>query len=135
MEMSRIRQRIGMLCKARQLLEKDLLAFRLPMVKGSLYRRYLRCGNAKADCRCRRGEKHGPFYYMSVLEKGKMVHQYLGTAADTPLAKRLIRYKTFQERIRRLRQVERDLEALWEAFREGLMEARGSARRASTKRS
>jgi len=125
MEISRIRQKIGVLSKERQRLEKELLACRLPMVKGSLYQRYLRCGNSKADCRCRRGEKHGPFYYLSVLEEGKMVHQYLGTTAKTPLAKRLARYKAFQERFRRMHQVERELETLWNDFREGLIEARG----------
>lgn len=125
MEVSRIRQKIATLWKERQRLEKELLASRLPMVKGSLYERYLRCGNAKADCKCRRGEKHGPFYYLSVTEAGKMVHQYLGTTADTPLAKRLVRYKAFQDLRRRLHQLERELETLWTEFREGLIEARG----------
>lgn len=125
MELSKIRQQIGSLSKARQRLEKELLAFRHSMTKGSLYRRYLPCGNAKADCRCRRGERHGPFYYMSVLENGKTMHKYLGTSAEGPLAKRLARYKAFQERMRRMRDLDRDLAVLWTEFREGLIEARG----------
>jgi len=125
MDISRIRQQIGTLSKERQRLEKELLAVRQSMVKGSLYERYLRCGNAKADCRCRRGEKHGPFYYMSVLENGKMAHKYVGTTTNTPLAKGLLRYKTFQERMRRMRKLDEDLATLWERYREGLIQPRG----------
>ena len=32
------------------------------LVRASYVRQYLTCG--KANCRCRRGFKHGPFYYL-----------------------------------------------------------------------
>ena len=34
------------------------------ILRGSLMERYLTCG--KPDCRCARGERHGPVWYLSV---------------------------------------------------------------------
>ena len=34
------------------------------ILRGSLMQRYLTCGNP--DCKCARGERHGPFWYFSV---------------------------------------------------------------------
>ena len=34
------------------------------VLRGSLMERYLTCGNS--DCRCARGERHGPIWYLSV---------------------------------------------------------------------
>lgn len=34
------------------------------VLRGSLMERYLTCGNA--DCKCARGERHGPVWYLSV---------------------------------------------------------------------
>jgi len=34
------------------------------VLRGSLMERYLTCGNR--DCRCARGERHGPVWYLSV---------------------------------------------------------------------
>ncbi|MGB9835039.1 MAG: DUF6788 family protein [Methanothermobacter tenebrarum] len=38
------------------------------MLQGSLVTLYRRCG--KKGCRCERGEKHGPAYYLSFKEDG-----------------------------------------------------------------
>lgn len=47
---------------------KDGLAKLLPPLgeglRGSLEERYLTCGNP--DCKCARGERHGPVWYLSV---------------------------------------------------------------------
>ena len=34
------------------------------VLRGSLMERYLTCGNS--DCKCARGERHGPVWYLSV---------------------------------------------------------------------
>jgi len=41
-----------------------LVQFRLPVdsIRASYVRQYLTCG--KKNCRCQRGFKHGPFYYL-----------------------------------------------------------------------
>ena len=47
---------------------RDGLANLLPplgeIMRGSLMERYLTCGNP--DCKCARGERHGPVWYLSV---------------------------------------------------------------------
>lgn len=47
---------------------RDGLAKVLPplgeVLRGSLMERYLTCGNP--DCKCARGERHGPVWYLSV---------------------------------------------------------------------
>ena len=40
------------------------------VVRGSVVKRYLRCG--KSECRCHQGQGHGPYYYlMTTLGHGK----------------------------------------------------------------
>ncbi|HSP61978.1 MAG TPA: DUF6788 family protein [Pyrinomonadaceae bacterium] len=51
------------LCKRREGLSKNLPPL-AEILRGSLMERYMTCG--KADCRCARGERHGPIWYLSV---------------------------------------------------------------------
>ena len=62
------------LSKRRQKLWRQLGSQR-GMIQGSLLKRYLPCG--KAGCKCKRGEKHGPFYYLTYQEGGKMRTLYV----------------------------------------------------------
>jgi hypothetical protein len=51
----------------------DVLITRLPewptLIRGSLLRASLTCGQKK--CRCRQGFKHGPYWYLSINYGGK----------------------------------------------------------------
>jgi len=49
--------------KRREGLTKDLPPL-AEILRGSLMERYMTCG--KADCKCARGERHGPIWYLSV---------------------------------------------------------------------
>lgn len=40
------------------------------ILRATISKYYLTCGYKK--CRCHRGEKHGPFVYLSAKEKGKL---------------------------------------------------------------
>ncbi len=46
-----------------------------PMVAGSLVEQYVTCG--KPTCRCARGEKHGPVYYLYWKEQGRSRSLYV----------------------------------------------------------
>lgn len=53
---------------------RQKIAGRLPdpaeLVRGSLVKRYLRCGNS--SCRCQQGKGHGPYHYlMTTVGPGK----------------------------------------------------------------
>jgi len=42
----------------------------LECIRGTLLLRYMTCGNK--NCKCHKGEKHGPYYYLTVnYPKGK----------------------------------------------------------------
>jgi hypothetical protein len=50
-----------------------LKSLKLPqdLIHASFLERFLKCG--RANCHCRQGEKHGPFFYLSrCLAKGRM---------------------------------------------------------------
>lgn len=60
--------------------EKRAIAHRLPkateILRASLVPRYTTCG--RAGCKCMRGEKHGPSYYISVtMAPGKTKQLYV----------------------------------------------------------
>jgi hypothetical protein len=54
--------------KGRLLKQRSKAAGKAPpldeVLRGTLRRRYLRCG--KAGCHCRKGRGHGPFFYLNV---------------------------------------------------------------------
>jgi len=60
--------KITSLEKKRQAIIKRLPKFDR-ILRTTISKYYLTCGYKK--CRCHKGEKHGPFIYLSVTEKGK----------------------------------------------------------------
>lgn len=119
MEASKIRQRIRSLKGERERLEQAAMETRGKLVMGSLLERYTEC--RKGNCKCTRGEPHGPFLYMAVYIKGKLRHRYVGKAEDGPLVEGLRRYKRFQSRLERIRKVNKELNTLWNELRKGLI--------------
>jgi len=60
-----------------------------PVLRASLIERFTQCG--KAGCKCMRGEKHGPAYYLTVsYAKGKTRQVYVPKDLQ-PLAERWVR--------------------------------------------
>jgi hypothetical protein len=60
-----------------------------PVLRASLIERFTQCG--KAGCKCMRGEKHGPAYYLTVsYAKGKTRQVYVPKALQ-PLAATWVR--------------------------------------------
>jgi hypothetical protein len=78
-------------------------------IRASYVRQLVRCG--KANCRCKQGRRHGPFYYLvQCLAKGN-VQKFL---LKTPEARRQARvaiaaYTTFQSKIEELSQLNTEL--------------------------
>ncbi len=60
-----------------------------PVLRASLIERFTQCG--KAGCKCMRGEKHGPAYYLTVsYAKGKTRQVYVSKDLQ-PLAQTWVR--------------------------------------------
>ncbi len=76
---SELRQRVVQLRQARRHLENVLMTLtHQPLVAGSLIAKYKRCN--KGDCRCTRGELHGPFWYLSQTVEGRTVMRFIRAA-------------------------------------------------------
>lgn len=120
MDLSALRKQISTLTAKRAGMEKELLQFRHKIVKGSLYTRYTAC--QKGNCKCTKGKLHGPFLFMSDKVKGKTVYRYVGKKKDIKLVKALRRYKVFQEKIREIQDLNKELIGLWYQFRNELLE-------------
>lgn len=111
MNSRKIRRRIGALEKERKKVLKKVLYPRR-MMAGGLTERWLKCG--KLYCHCQRGELHGPYYYLSLRERGKPRSIYLGRG-DRREVKLLRYYQEFQRGIARLNAINREIiKLLWE---------------------
>jgi hypothetical protein len=110
MDAPKLRQRILTLEREHRALLRSVLSPG-PMVSGGLVERWIVCG--KDGCRCQAGERHGPYYYRSVLKAGGPRLEYVGKGghSDVPLLKR---YQKYQRRMARLNTVHRELvKLLW----------------------
>lgn len=107
---SRLRQEIGRLMAVQQVLVEGLLKAK-PFRAGSVVRRFSVCG--KAGCRCQRGEKHGPFWYLSEKEGGRTKLRYLGTEAKARQELQAVEnYRQWRRLRQRFRRVQRETEAM-----------------------
>jgi len=78
------------------------------VLRGSLMERYLTCG--KPDCRCARGERHGPVWYLSVTLD--QAHRQGSTVPSHQLEKvrRWIEnYHRVKERLEKISEINREL--------------------------
>jgi len=111
MKTTRLRQRIHALERERRALLPAVLRPG-PMVPGGLVERWIICG--KASCRCATGERHGPYYYRSVLKPSGPRLEYLGKG-DQRVVSRLKRYQVYQRQMARLNALHRALiRLLWQ---------------------
>ncbi len=78
--------------KARQ--QFRALARLLPLLRGSLVEQYVSCG--KPRCRCRRGQKHGPLYYLYWKEQGRSRSLYVPRDQVGELRRQIQNYRRFQ---------------------------------------
>ncbi len=76
------------------------LARLLPMVAGSLVGQYVTCG--KPRCRCTRGQKHGPLYYLYWKEQGRSRSLYVPRERVSELRRQIQNHRRFQTELRSL---------------------------------
>jgi hypothetical protein len=87
-------------------------------LRGSLIERYVTCGNP--DCKCARGERHGPVWYLTVT---------LGPGRTTSAVLSADQRETVRRWIDNYRRVKEDLEKISEINRELLRRQRKRAKR------
>ncbi|KXA97962.1 hypothetical protein AKJ40_05005 [candidate division MSBL1 archaeon SCGC-AAA259M10] len=76
---------------------------------GSIQKRMLSCGDP--DCKCARGEKHGPYYYFTYTdpETGEPAQISLQESEVRELRKRIENYRDFKEDLKELLDLEVEL--------------------------
>jgi hypothetical protein len=79
-----------------EVIKQKLLALG-PMHPGSVSRQYQACGNPA--CRClhpKKPQKHGPYYKLAYVHRGKPVCRFVRAASVDEMKTRLAVYKTFR---------------------------------------
>lgn len=73
---------------------------------GTIQVRWLTCGNT--NCRCARGEKHGPYYYFAYTDKktGKTTQISISEDEVSELKKRIKNYRKFEDELWELVEIE-----------------------------
>jgi hypothetical protein len=75
----------------------------LPVLAGSLVKQYVVCG--KSRCRCQRGQRHGPLYYLYWKEQGRSRSLYVPRARVAEMRRQVQNYRGLQKELaRRVRQ-------------------------------
>lgn len=108
-ELSRTRQEISQLGSARKVLETKIMKTG-DMLKASYYERYIVCG--KPNCRCARGEKHGPIPCVTV-GKGKVATSTSVPAENVAEVKEMTQnYKEFREAQKEIKKINKEIDRL-----------------------
>lgn len=123
MGLPEIRKKILVLQREREVIELQLMRTRLSMEAGSIALRYTSC--QRGNCKCMRGEKHGPFLYLHQKIAGKMKWRYVGKDSDKATVKKVRAYMQYQDRLATLRKLNKESDALFNEYRE-LLIAKGS---------
>lgn len=118
MNLSEIRKQILFLQKKRETAELKLIRSRSKLITGSLYRKFTAC--RKGNCKCTKGQLHGPFLYLSKKINGKLKQRYVGKDADKPMVKKVKAYMSFQDTLADFRKINKEMDSLFNLYRETL---------------
>jgi hypothetical protein len=78
------------------------------ILRGSLMERYLTCGNA--DCKCARGERHGPIWYLSVtLDQSHRTGSTVPPDQVQQVRRWIENYHQVKERLEKISDINREL--------------------------
>jgi hypothetical protein len=105
-DISRLRQEVAHLDERRRKLLAPLLHPQ-EMVLGSFYLVYKRCGNPR--CRCAKGEKHGPFSYLSLRVEGKTKLTFVRKEDERWVKEQATNYRRYQKLMAQIRQIDQKI--------------------------
>lgn len=108
-ELSKTRQRISQLGSARKILETRIMNTG-SIVKASYYERFIVCG--KPNCKCARGEKHGPVPWVTA-GKGKEIVSTSVSAENVVKVKEMTQnYKDFRNAQKEIKKINGEIDKL-----------------------
>lgn len=106
---SALRQEIRRLETERAAVLRTILELR-HLFAASLSTVYRTCG--KPNCACARGERHGPYYFLSVQSGGRNDRYHLSRRDAEKAAPAIERYRVFVRSLQRLGELDRQIETL-----------------------
>ena len=78
------------------------------ILRGSLVERYVTCGNL--NCKCARGERHGPIWYLTVtLGPGRTTGGIIPAEKVEEVRRWIENYQTFKEKLDDISEINREL--------------------------
>jgi hypothetical protein len=78
------------------------------ILRGSLMERYLTCG--KPDCKCARGERHGPIWYLSVsLDQSHRTGRTVASAQVEQVRRWIANYHRVKQHLEKISEINREL--------------------------
>jgi hypothetical protein len=78
------------------------------ILRGSLMERYLTCGHP--DCKCARGERHGPVWYLSVtLDQSHRIGSTVPPEQVEQVRRWIENYHQVKERLEKISDINREL--------------------------
>ena len=120
MDLPEIRKEIIRCQKERSDLELKCIRSRSKMEAGSVFERYTAC--QKGNCKCQRGELHGPFIFLGQKINGKTKTRYAGKESDKPTVKRVRAYMRYQDNLAKIRKITKKMDELFNTYRELMIE-------------
>jgi hypothetical protein len=111
-DLGKLRKKIGRLRRERYYLENKLLnAFSYKrLIAGTPVEKYKKCN--KGNCRCTRGELHGPTYYISRKEDHKTKMIYIRQSLWPEVREKVYRYKKWRQARARMVQINQEILSL-----------------------
>jgi len=130
MNISDVRQQISILREERGKAENRLMQAK-QMFPYCLIVRKVLCGNP--NCRCQKGELHGPYPYLSEKVKGKTCLTYIKKRDRQNIEKKTEEYRLFQKRLEYVRHLNRRIDDLFKSIRQMKIEGGRTERRREKK--
>ena len=111
-DLGAIRKKIGRLRKERYYLESRLLMAlsHKKLIAGTPVEKYKKCN--KGNCRCTKGELHGPTYYISRKEGSKTKMIYIRQKFWQEVKEKVSRYQKWRQARARMVQINREILSL-----------------------
>jgi len=108
-DLSKGRKKVGQLRRERYSLEKELVDYlsRKKLIAGTPVEKYKACN--KGNCRCTRGELHGPTYYISWKEGKRTKMLYIRQALWPKVEEKVKRYQRWRSVRARMVKINREI--------------------------
>jgi len=66
----------------------------------------------KGNCKCTRGEPHGPFYYIFFKQASKVMHRYLSEKKIDSISAQANAYRGYNQRLARINKINKEIDTL-----------------------